>query len=268
MILATTSLSLCFEFIGRHPGLLLVLIGVAGEIIFDWKEMGHGRLAYGKRISAILLVIGLTMEFWEAAKSDKEIAAINLQATQAEKKADEAKEQAAKFDLARAEIEKELEQSQSNNLQLKIELDLAKQFAGDAQIASQQAKEIEAKMPKARRLTDDQKMQLLRVVDSFPKGEVSAFIPQDVPDAKNLINDLGSVFLFDGWKKGNVSGGIMAGLPDGITIRSASNNGTLLKAICDTLNSFGMTSYSFTNDSWGMFGSLSNSIGFTIGNQP
>src|SRR5258706_10997202 len=104
MILAATSLSLCFEFIARHPGLLLVLIGVAGEIIFDWKEMGHGRLAYAKRISAILLVVGLMMEFWEAAKSDKEIAAINLQATQAEKKADEAKEQAAKFDLARAEI--------------------------------------------------------------------------------------------------------------------------------------------------------------------
>src|SRR5476649_2722250 len=75
MILATSSLFVCLEFIGRHPGLLLVLIGVAGEIFCDWKEMGVGRLARAKKISAILLVIGLAMEFWEAAKSDSELAA-------------------------------------------------------------------------------------------------------------------------------------------------------------------------------------------------
>jgi len=33
-----------------------------------------GRLARAKRISAILLVVGLMMEFWEAAKSDNEVA--------------------------------------------------------------------------------------------------------------------------------------------------------------------------------------------------
>lgn len=53
--------------------MLLVLIGVAGEIACDWKEM-EGRLARAKRISAILLVVGLMMEFWEAAKSDNEVA--------------------------------------------------------------------------------------------------------------------------------------------------------------------------------------------------
>jgi hypothetical protein len=74
MILAASSLFACLQFIGRHPGLLLVLIGVAGEIACDWKEM-DGRLARAKRISAILLVVGLMMEFWEAAKSDREIAA-------------------------------------------------------------------------------------------------------------------------------------------------------------------------------------------------
>jgi len=73
MILATSSLFVCLEFIGRHPGLLLVLIGVVGEIACDWKEM-EGRLARAKRISAILLVVGLMMEFWEAAKSDNEVA--------------------------------------------------------------------------------------------------------------------------------------------------------------------------------------------------
>jgi hypothetical protein len=74
MIIAASLLSVFGEFLTRHPGLLLVLIGVAGEIVCDWKEMGVGRLARAKRISAILLVIGLMMEFWEAAKSDNEIA--------------------------------------------------------------------------------------------------------------------------------------------------------------------------------------------------
>jgi hypothetical protein len=37
--------------------------------------MGVGKLARTKKISAILLVIGLMMEFWEAAKSDNEVAA-------------------------------------------------------------------------------------------------------------------------------------------------------------------------------------------------
>jgi hypothetical protein len=74
MILAASSLFVCLEFVGRHPGLLLVLIGVIGEIICDWKEMGTGRLARAKRISAVLLVVGLMMEFWEAAKSDNELA--------------------------------------------------------------------------------------------------------------------------------------------------------------------------------------------------
>jgi hypothetical protein len=46
---------------------------VVGEIACDWKEM-EGRLARAKRISAMLLVVGLMMEFWEAAKSDNEVA--------------------------------------------------------------------------------------------------------------------------------------------------------------------------------------------------
>ena len=52
---------------------MLVLIGVAGEVVCDWKEM-TGRLAWAKKISAMLLVIGLTVEFWESAKLDNEVA--------------------------------------------------------------------------------------------------------------------------------------------------------------------------------------------------
>jgi hypothetical protein len=60
-------------FVGRHPGILLVLIGVVGEVCFDWKEMKQKR-EWGKAIFSIILVTGLVMEFWEAAKSDKEVA--------------------------------------------------------------------------------------------------------------------------------------------------------------------------------------------------
>ena len=82
MILATSLLSLCWEFVTRHPGLVLVMIGVAGEVACDWNEMS-GRLARAKKLSAILLVVGLAIEFIEAAKSDLEIATLNKEAANA-----------------------------------------------------------------------------------------------------------------------------------------------------------------------------------------
>lgn len=82
MFLAAPLLSLCWEFITRHPGLVLVLIGVAGEVACDWNEMS-GRLARAKKLSAILLVVGLAIEFVEAAKSDLEIATLNKEAANA-----------------------------------------------------------------------------------------------------------------------------------------------------------------------------------------
>ncbi len=101
MILALSSSFSWLEFVIRHPGLLLVLLGVAGEVICDWKEM-EGRLARAKRISAILLVVGLAIEFIEAANSDREVAALGKQAATAieragiaEQKAGEANERAA-----------------------------------------------------------------------------------------------------------------------------------------------------------------------------
>ena len=78
-MISFASILFVWEFICRHPGLLLVLLGVVGEIICDWKEMGVGRLARAKKISAILLVIGLSVEFVEAAKSDEKVSKTELQ---------------------------------------------------------------------------------------------------------------------------------------------------------------------------------------------
>src|ERR1035438_8162923 len=94
MILAVSSFFVCGEFVTRHPGLVLVLLGVAGEVFCDWKEM-EGRLARAKRLSAILLVIGLMMEFWEAAKSDLDVARLNQEAAAARLETTELKQQMA-----------------------------------------------------------------------------------------------------------------------------------------------------------------------------
>jgi hypothetical protein len=105
MMLSISSFSLCLEFIERHPGLILVLIGVAGEIFFDWGEMG-GKLERAKKASAILLVFGLTLEFWEAAKSDNEIAAMRKQTADALLETERIKALVAWRDITPEQIQK------------------------------------------------------------------------------------------------------------------------------------------------------------------
>jgi hypothetical protein len=121
MIAVFSLLSNCWEFSTRHPGILLVLLGVAGEVIFDWKEM-KGRLAWAKRLSALVLIAGLILEFSEAAKSDKDVSVAIVRAGNAEKEAGQANERAAKFDADRVMLEKQAEQIRSTNLVLQTKL--------------------------------------------------------------------------------------------------------------------------------------------------
>jgi len=89
--LATTFWSGLGLFCKNHPGILLVIIGVAGEIACEWnKEKG----TRGRRIKAfgILLVTGLVLEIWEAVKSDEQVAKMTEQNLVLEK---QLKEQAA-----------------------------------------------------------------------------------------------------------------------------------------------------------------------------
>lgn len=117
MILASSLLFSCWEFATRHPGILLVFIGVAGEVIFDWKEM-KGKLAWAKRLSALVLIAGLILEFSEAVKSDKEVANTNLEAKQAETNAAASYERAGIANQLAAESDERSKQLEATNAQL------------------------------------------------------------------------------------------------------------------------------------------------------
>jgi len=79
MVCSFASASLAF--VKAHPGIVLVLIGVAGEIVLEWKKT-QGKLAWLKKSFWILLILGLVLEFFEATKSDRDIAVLNRQAAE------------------------------------------------------------------------------------------------------------------------------------------------------------------------------------------
>jgi len=57
----------------KHPGIIGVLVAVAGEVYFDWKET-IGKHARWKRFFMALLVVSLAYELYEAAETDKQAA--------------------------------------------------------------------------------------------------------------------------------------------------------------------------------------------------
>src|SRR5437762_1395177 len=59
-------------FAKRHPGLIAVLIGVAGEVILDWRDASKDNRGRWKRFFMALLVIGLAVDLYEAKNADKE----------------------------------------------------------------------------------------------------------------------------------------------------------------------------------------------------
>ena len=60
-------------FFLKHPGLIAVLVGVTGEVCFDWSEEKGPHKGW-KRFFMILLVGGLAYELIEASWTDKEAA--------------------------------------------------------------------------------------------------------------------------------------------------------------------------------------------------
>lgn len=168
------------DFAENHIGLFLVLLGVAGEVFFDWRET-KGPWAKTRKAFAAILVLGLILDFSDAAKSDQALAEINARAAKAEKEAGDANERAAKFDAARANIEKEAENIQASNLALQAKV-----------------LELQGKM-RPRTISPDKKSELLRHLTACPKGKV--FILASIFDAEatNFAAQLEDVFKSAGF---------------------------------------------------------------------
>jgi hypothetical protein len=66
------------SFWKEHPGILMVVLGVAGEVVCDWntEKTLKERL---KKLFGILLVAGLLVEIIEAIKADRQIAVLKGQ---------------------------------------------------------------------------------------------------------------------------------------------------------------------------------------------
>ncbi|HEX3856257.1 MAG TPA: hypothetical protein VHY30_03040 [Verrucomicrobiae bacterium] len=196
-------------------GFIIVIIGVIIEGVEHFKKFPrkeNARKLQIEKIGWFLVVVGLAMEFLgdHAAKriSDREDARLNKEAGDARKDAGIAIEQSKKFDLARAEVEKELEQSRSNNFQLKIELaeasanaDSAKQFAGDAKTASQQAQDIEAKMPKSRLISNNAAFGIIEKLEFIKPISVNVEIDSREDEPTKLAGQLVGIFEFKGSNK-------------------------------------------------------------------
>lgn len=181
-----SSLVFVWDFVFRHPGLLLVLIGVAGEVYFDWHDMS-GRKGIAKRVSAIVLIIGLIIEFGEAAKSDREVAALNLKAEQsgrdaavALKESAQANERAAKFDADRIMIAKQAEEIRSTNFVLQAKV-LQLEGAMEPRVIGQvQHDEFVAMLQNAPK-------KPVWILYSNPTGEMKEFASQ----IRKMLDELG-----------------------------------------------------------------------------
>ncbi|MCX6981309.1 MAG: hypothetical protein NTV08_11235 [Verrucomicrobia bacterium] len=162
-------LSIC-SFVIRHPGLLLVLLGVSGEVAFDWPET-HGPLAWARRLSSAVLVIGLVVEFFEAAKSDKEVASLTLKTATAQKQIAEISLDVAKANKAAAEareqtsvVEKQAAQLQKDANEARLELERLKIAQMPRTMSAEQRDIILQHLSNARK-------RPVRVISCSPKEE-------------------------------------------------------------------------------------------------
>jgi len=94
-----------WKFINTHPGILLVAIGVAGNVFFTWHSTKTRKEALA-RFCEIVLVAGLILEIWEAVRQDKEVAIASTQAAEAMDRAGKAEKEAADATLLAARIQK------------------------------------------------------------------------------------------------------------------------------------------------------------------
>jgi hypothetical protein len=87
-LLALTVASVIFwEFVWNHPGVILVLLGVAGENLWDEKTTDGMKAMY--RWSANMLILGLVVEMFEAVQLDGKLTEAKMAAATANERAEE-----------------------------------------------------------------------------------------------------------------------------------------------------------------------------------
>jgi|SRR5580765_2490256 len=202
-----------WEFVKRHPGIVLVLVGVAGEITLEWKS-AKGKLAWLKKSFWVLLVLGLAIEFGEAAKSDKDVAIIS-------KQSGDAIERAGKANQFAAESNERSKQLEATNLVLRSNL-----TALEMKVAS-------------RRLTGEQKSKLSKLLSDI-LSEIGIISYGSDPESADFADDFAEAIGHAKWyalRIRNFTGGmkpprygILVGTLDGVDLPESTR-------LCDALTS-------------------------------
>src|SRR5436190_10224772 len=194
-------------------GFALVLIGVVIEgvehfIKFPRKDSVKKR--HIEKIGWFILVGGLAMEFLGEKRAkritDREMGRLTTEAAEAQKQsgianklAEEAKESAKQLDLAKSQVEKQLEETRrlvadANERTAKAELarsELEKQIADTA-------KRTTALEP--RRINNLRKQQFIAALADIPKAKFAFNLDPRIDDAEALANDLASVLVVRGFE--------------------------------------------------------------------
>lgn len=183
-----------WEFSKRHPGIVLVVVGVAGEgvdifVKIFFKEWSKKRELGIEIIAAIfwaMVVFGLTLEMFEAAKSDKEFMVLTKQSADANKLAGEANERAAKFEREAGELFKVGEQAKQSTANAEVELEKAKTEREKAEAGRLELeKQVLAlvKKTKVRTISKNAKDALNRILVGVPKGHIDIIMFDKDPES-------------------------------------------------------------------------------------
>jgi hypothetical protein len=108
-------------FCWEHPGILLVVLAVAGEVICDWNRKKNLKERL-KKAFGMLLVAGLILEIVEAARADRDVAVANLEAKRAGTNAAASYERAAVAEREAGQANERAANTESNNFVLQKQM--------------------------------------------------------------------------------------------------------------------------------------------------
>jgi hypothetical protein len=169
-------------FSWEHPGILIVVIAVAGEVICDWnrKKTLKERL---KKFFGIFLVAGLVLEITEAIQSDKKASQAILSAKLAETNAAGSYERAAIAEKEAGEANERAANTESNNLVLQVRIE----------------------MLQARRIEIDQEKKFIDFLKNCPKSPVKVFVGERDGETDDYAREIRQILDESGYGSGRTN---------------------------------------------------------------